>query len=408
MGLLKPARHCGARMPDVRLLEVRNTYKWGGGPDKTILLSAEQHNKARVLPVVAYVRDAYDREFQIAEKARSKNLTFYEIEERGKFDPRVLFRLREIVREHDINLVHSHDYKSDFFAYILARWLSPKPVRLISTAHAWVILGMKGEFYRRADLLLMRRFDHLLAVSHATKTEMVAGGVPADRITVLHNAIDTEEWSPGRSDSSFREELGLKGAFPVIGYVGRVTPEKDLVTWLQASARVARRFPNARFVVVGDGRGSSTQTELEALASDLGIREQVIFPGYRSKLQPVYGAFDIFMLASRREGLPNCILEAMAMGIPIVSTDVAGAKELVNDQETGFILSQGDVEGLTQALMRLSEDMVLRKQMGDASRLRIERHFSFRCRLEKIEDLYEQVVMSGQPRTKLVSLSEKL
>jgi glycosyltransferase involved in cell wall biosynthesis len=380
----------------VRLLEVRNTYKWGGGPDKTILLSAEQHDKLRVDVVVAYIRDVRDREFQISQKARAKGLTFYEIEERGKFDPRVLFRLREIIRKHDINLVHSHDYKSDLFAYLVVRWMLPKSVRLISTAHAWVLLGLKGELYRRIDLAVMRYFDHLLAVSKATKAEMVQGGVPADRITVLHNAIDIDEWSPARGDSSFRDELRLNGAFPVIGYVGRITPEKDLVTWLRAAAAVARRFPQARFVLVGDGKGGETQAQLELLASDLGLREQVIFPGYRSKLQPVYGAFDIFMLASRREGLPNCILEAMAMGAPIVTTDVAGAKELVEDQATGFVLPQGDVEGLSQSLLRLVEDTALRKTMGQAARRRIEERFSFRRRLSAIEDIYERLVQGGR------------
>src|SRR5262245_38134329 len=88
----------------VRLLELRNTYKWGGGPDKTILLSAERHDPGRVEAVVAYIRDVRDREFSIGDKARARRLTFYEVEERGKFDPRVLKELRKIVLQHNINL----------------------------------------------------------------------------------------------------------------------------------------------------------------------------------------------------------------------------------------------------------------------------------------------------------------
>src|SRR5262245_45156965 len=106
-------------MAEVRLLELRNTYKWGGGPDKTILLSAERHDRTRVEVVVVYIRDIRDREFCIGDRARAKGLTFYEIEERGKFDLRVLRALREIVLRHDINIVHAHDYKSDLFAYLL-------------------------------------------------------------------------------------------------------------------------------------------------------------------------------------------------------------------------------------------------------------------------------------------------
>lgn len=382
----------GVDMPDVRLLEVRNTYKWGGGPDKTILLSAEQHDKSRVEVVVAYIRDVRDKEFQIGEKARAKGLTFYEVEERGKFDPRVLRALRDIVVKHRINVIHSHDYKSDLMAYIVGRWMCPHPVRLLSTAHAWVLIGLKGELYRRLDLMIMRRLDQLIAVSHATKAEMVAGGVPDGLVHVVHNAIDTVAWAPERGSDSFRTELGLNGAFPVVGYVGRINKEKDLDSWLRAAALVAAKHPKARFVLVGDGRGDNTQAELESLADTLGIRGNVIFPGYRSSLQSVYAAFDIFMLSSRREGLPNCILEAMAMGLPVVTTDVAGAKELVKDQETGYVLPQGDVSGLGAALLRLVDDASLRTRFRLAGRKRIEDEFSFARRLRRVEDLYEQVL----------------
>ena len=176
--------------------ELRNTYKWGGGPDKTILLSAERHDRTRVSVVVAYVRDMQDQEFRIAEKARARGLTFYEIVERGKFDPSVLRAIRDIIVRHDINLIHAHDYKSDLFAYLVRRWLWRRRIALMSTAHAWVMLGLRGELYRRLDLFLMRRFDHLIAVSHATKDEMLAAGLPSASISVIHNAIDTETWSP--------------------------------------------------------------------------------------------------------------------------------------------------------------------------------------------------------------------
>src|SRR5262245_16984176 len=125
-------------MADIRLLELRNTYKWGGGPDKTILLSAEQHDRALVDVVVVYIRDVRDREFSITDKARARGLTFYEVEERSKFDLRVLRALRDLVLQHNINLVHSHDYKSDLFATALRWWMGRQRFSLVSTAHAWV------------------------------------------------------------------------------------------------------------------------------------------------------------------------------------------------------------------------------------------------------------------------------
>jgi glycosyltransferase involved in cell wall biosynthesis len=379
-------------MAEVRLLELRNTYKWGGGPDKTILLSAERHDPARVSVVVVYVRDAHDQEFRIAEKARARGLTFYEIAERGKFDPRVLKAIRDIVVRHDINLIHAHDYKSDLFAYLVRRLLRHRPIALLSTAHAWVMLGLRGELYRRLDLFLMRRFDHLIAVSEATKQEMTHAGLPASAISVIHNAIDTQTWSRSCVAADLREQLGLGSAFPIVGYVGRIMPEKDLDTWLHGAGLVAQKYPMARFILAGDGRDNNTLSHLQNLASALGIGRQVTFLGYREDLLPVYASFDIFALTSRREGLPNSVLEAMAMGLPVVTTDVAGTPELVIDGQTGFVIPQGDARGFAHAIITLTADDRLRGQMAQAGRHRVEREFSFTRRLQQVEVLYEQVL----------------
>jgi glycosyltransferase involved in cell wall biosynthesis len=379
-------------MAEVRLLELRNTYKWGGGPDKTILLSAERHDPALVEVVVVYIRDVRDTAFRITDKARARGLTFYEIAEHGKCDLRVLRALREIVLRHNINLVHGHDYKGDLFATMLRWWMGRQCFALVSTAHAWVMLGLRGSLYRRLDLALMRRFDRLIAVSHATKREMVSAGLPQERISVIHNAIDTEAWSAQYATSALKEELGIGPTCPVIGYVGRIMPEKDLETWVRAAALVAQRYAEAQFVLVGEGRDGSTLGQLQQLATELGLSDRMHFPGYRAHLLPVYGSFDVFMLSSRREGLPNSILEAMAVGLPVVTTDVAGTSELVVDSQTGYVVPQGDVDCLAQELITLLGNQQLRQRMGQAGRERIEREFSFTQRLQRIETLYARIL----------------
>jgi glycosyltransferase involved in cell wall biosynthesis len=380
--------------PPVRLLELRNTYKWGGGPDKTIILSAEQHDRARVSVVIAYIRDVHDREFSIRERIGRHGFTFYEIIERCKFDIRVLRMLHDIVLKHDINLIHSHDYKSDLFAYLISGRLWRRRITLVSTAHGWGMVGLRGAFYRRLDLWLMRRFDQLIAVSRARRDELIAARVSESRISMIHNAIDTNVWSPGQSRNDFLAEMVIKQSFPVVGYVGRIMPEKDLVTWLRAAALVAEKYPRARFILVGDGRNGETLDELKNLAARLGIADRVLFPGYRLNLLPFYASFDIFVLTSLGEGLPNSILEAMAMGIPVVAVDVGGVKELVSDGNSGYVLPRGDAYGLSQAILALTDNPKLRAEMGQAGRIKVEQEFSFAQRLRRIEDLYERLVLN--------------
>ncbi|MEW6246128.1 MAG: glycosyltransferase family 4 protein [Nitrospirota bacterium] len=389
-------------MPEIRLLEVRNTYKWGGGPDKTILLSAALHDRARVSTVVAYIRDVRDREFTISQKARALDLNFYEIPERGKFDPRVLSALRKLVVQHDINLIHPHDYKSDLFCYLVSLSLRNRPLTLISTAHNWAMMGFRGEIYKRLDLFVMRRFDHLIAVSDATKSAMIDAGLSPRKITVIHNAIDTTAWTP-RATNTFRSEFGLEGVFPLIGYIGRITEEKDLQTWLRVAANIARQYTEARFVIVGDGASPRLQTELQEMATSLRISERIVFTGYRQDLQNIYAALDVFFMTSCREGLSNSILEAMAMGLPVVATDVGGTKELIEDGDSGHLLPVGDSTGMTAALLKLLGDQRLRSRMALAARKRVEEKFSFQVRLRRIEDLYEQLIRG---KTEALNLRE--
>jgi glycosyltransferase involved in cell wall biosynthesis len=363
----------------------------GGGPDKTILLSAARHNPNRVSVVVAYVRDAQDPEFMIAEKAYALGLTFYQIEEHSKFDPRVLRAIRDIVIKHDINLIHAHDYKSDLFAYLVRYLLWRRHLGLIATAHGWTLLSTRGEIYRRLDLFLLRRFDHVLTVSHATKNGLISAGISPMSISVLHNGIDTEAWSPGRTHSIRPDNMQQRLHFPIVGYVGRITPEKDLHTWLHSAALVVKQFPDAYFVLVGDGKDERLLCDLQRLAKTLGIANHVAFPGYQESPKAFYSDFDLFLLTSVTEGLSNSLLEAMAMGLPTVVTRVGGNEELVVDGHTGYMLPPGDVQGIAQAIITLARNDQLRRNMGQAGRERIVHEFSFAQRLQRIESLYEQL-----------------
>lgn len=395
IGNAKDNKACGGILvAKVRLLELRNTYKWGGGPDKTILLSAERHDRNRIDTVVAYVRDALDSEFQIAEKARQKGLTFYEIEETKKLDFNVLDKLCEIIRRHKINLIHAHDYKTDLFAYLLRSRLRDLRPAAISTMHGWAMAGMRGRLYWWMDVWLMRRLDHLIAVSQATKNEMVAAAVSSANITVIHNGIDTGLWSRSlvkHMDVQPRD-LGMAGGHPVIGYVGRISPEKNLATWLRASAQVVKFHPTTRLVMVGEGRDDKLVNQLKSLASQLGIAANLEFLGYREDLAAIYSTFDIFLLSSSTEGICNSLLEAMAMAVPVVTTDAGGTKELIVNGLTGFMLPVGDVTGLATAMLKLVENRHLRDSMGEAARKHIEAKFSFLARLRQVESLYESIV----------------
>lgn len=370
----------------VRILELRSTYKWGGGPDKTILLSAARHDPARFDVRIVYLRGANDAEFEIGRRAASMGLEIDEIPERSKIDLAALRRIRAILREHRSDILHSHDYKTNLYAWLLRR--ARPGLSVMTTTHGWTRGGGKSRLYNWIDLRVLRRMTNIVAVSGATRRILLDAGVRPERIELIHNAIDERVWDPARHEPEYRRERGLSDDALLVGNVGRLSAEKDVFTWLEVAARVAARIPGARFVLVGEG---ALEAPLRARAAELGLTDAVHFAGFRRDLPAIYRSLDLHLMTSLTEGLPNTLLEAMAMGVPTVSTDVGGIAEIVRDGYNGLLLPARDVDGLTGGVLGLLEDPARRDALRRAGRETIEREFSFAARMRKIEDYYSRL-----------------
>lgn len=374
-------------------MELRATYTTGGGPDKTILLSAERHNKTIVNPIVVYLRDKDDNNFQIGRMAEGRGFKYIEVLDRGKIDIKCIIELNGIVRQYEIDIIHGHDYKTDILAYILGL-LNPK-VRLVSTAHGWIADTLKGSLYKRLHLIILRRFKNLITVSKATRKVMVESGINADKIKVVYNGIDEKHWDRSDRHISLRKEWRIPEDSMVIGTVGRVGNEKDYLTFLNVAKAVIDNIDNVFFVIVGDGKRNERE-ELVAYAEKTGIQEKVIFTGYRNDLLSVYKTIDVFLMTSITEGLPNTMLEALSMGLPVVSTNVGGVSELMVDDETGFLCKAKDVACLADKTIRIIKSKELRESISRAARERILDKFSFDARLRLIEEYYVNILSNNR------------
>ena len=373
----------------INLMELRGTYTTGGGPDKTILLSAEKHDKTIVNPIVVYLRDIRDHDFKIGEMAKGRGFEYIEVLDRAKVDLKCIIELNRLVRKKRIDIIHGHDYKTDILAWILRR-MNPH-VKIISTAHGWITNNFKAKAIKLLHLLFLTRFDRNLAVSNATKTILRTHGVSNKKIEVIYNAIDVDYWGRLKNKNPFREEFNIADRSFVIGSVGRIGPEKDYFTWLKVAKVIKERFPYTYFVIVGDGKMDEL-AELKAFALSIGLRNQVFFCGYRSDLLNIYSAFDLFFSTSLTEGLPNTVLEAMAMGVPVVATDVGGVNELVIDGKTGFLTKVRDTIQTSAFIDNIVAKEDLRQRLALNSRKIIEKNFSFENRLNKIESIYQELL----------------
>ena len=185
-----------------------------------------------------------------------------------------------------------------------------------------------------------------------------------------------------------RRDLEIPEDVQVVGTLGRYEPQKGLVYFLRAAARVHAKRPLTHFLVVGDG---PLREELEALATELGIRQVVHFAGWRSDVPELLAAMDVFCLASLWETFGIAIAEAMLASLPIVASNVDGIPEVVADGETGFLVPPKDAMALAEKLLLLLEDQDLARDMGEAGRLRAQTRFSVPTMVHEYEQFFRRL-----------------
>jgi glycosyltransferase involved in cell wall biosynthesis len=381
-------------MPPIRIVELRSTYRDGGGPDKTILLSAKGHRRDRFDVCCIYLRGAEDHTFSLACKAKALNVPFEEIVERGKFDLRPVISLIRRINRHRPHIIHTHDYKSDILGYLLHPLFHHSA--LLATAHGWTLDSGRMRIYNRLDQHVMSRFYHLIAVSEATRRQMISAGIPASKITVLYNGIDIDAWKPGDREAAaaaIKQELVIPPQARLLGLIGRLSPEKNIPMAMKVARCVLDDEPDTHVLVVGDG---AAQAELRNIiqALDLGPRIHVL--GYRPVTPQLFQAIDVYYMTSQTEGLPNTLLEAMASGCASAVTSVGGIPELVGESGGALLCPTDDVDGLAKGIIALLQNPDRARRMGQAARSRIVESFSFSERLRRIEALYESLAAMVQ------------
>jgi glycosyltransferase involved in cell wall biosynthesis len=373
-------------------MELRSTYRWGGGPDKTILNSALMHDKQRLTTLVVYLRSHWDTEFSIGEKARKMGLNYEEIIEYKIFDLKAFKSIILLIRKHNIDILHSRDYKTNLYA-LLIRKLFCRNIKIVTTAHGWVGNGLKLSFYYSIDKIVASFFDRNFILFQDMVKNFIRRPNPKTTV-VIHNAIDPVQWSPDKyTPGKLRQELNISADSKIIGYVGRIMPEKDILTMIKvAQAIIGDHHINAFFVLVGESKDESYDKLLQNQIQKSALSDRFLCIGKRSELQQYYRDFDIFLMTSLQEGFPNSLLEAMAMKIPSVVPAIDGIPELIISKENGVLCQPGDVVGFVDAVLALINSPQLCKSISDTARNLIKNELSFDKRLKKMEYEYERVI----------------
>jgi glycosyltransferase involved in cell wall biosynthesis len=374
-------------MEPVRVLELRSVRGTGGGPEKTILMGAAMADPARARVTVCYLRDQRDGVFAIDERAAGAGVDYIEVPERHSFDPGVWSRLKRVIAERRIDLLHAHDYKTDALAWLLSRTTG---IRALATVHGWTGNSARERMcYYPADKRVLARYRRLIAVSTQIANELVQHGADPSRITTVLNAIDHTRFrrAPERVAAA-RHAVGLAPHDIAIGAVGRLEQQKRFDLLLDAFAELRRTRPELRLFIAGDG---SLKCRLEQQRDRLGLGDSVTLMGHVTDLVAAHHLFDLFVQSSDYEGTPNSVLEAMAMETPVVATSAGGTAELIEHGVHGRIVPIGDIgrliDGINDAL--LAPDLT--RQMTQRARRRVETELSFESRCRRVETIYQEL-----------------
>lgn len=372
----------------VRVLELRSVFGTGGGPEKTILMGAAMADPTSAHVTVCYMRDQRDGIFAIDARARDAQVEYVEVRERHSFDPRVWTKLRQLVSDRQIDLVHAHDYKTNLLALLLSKSCG---VAALSTVHGWTGHSTRERYcYYPADKRVLARFPRVIAVSTDIANELVQHGADPRRVTTILNGIDHRQFQRDLAQvAPARAALGIAPQHVAIGAVGRLEPQKRFDLLLEAFAVLHIERPELRLIIAGDG---SQREALDRQRRALGLTESVILTGHVNDVVPVHHALDLFVQSSDYEGTPNAVLEAMAMETPIVATEAGGTAELVRDGVDGRIIPAGKVDRLIWGMQAALADPDTTRQMADNARKRVEGDLAFEARCRRVERIYQEVM----------------
>jgi len=316
---------------------------------------------------------------RLAERAREAGVETRPVRMRGPLDPRGLAALVRLVRREHVSLVHTHSSIDAWLGGMAAR-LCRVPV--VRTRHVSIAI-------RRGPNPVYRWLaDRVITSGEAIRRVVLAAGVPPARVVAIPAGVNLESFPFGLKAPEIERELGLGS--PVVGSVAMFRGSKGHPQLLQAFARVRERHPRASLLLVGDG---IRRPWVEQLAGEAGLADAVVFTGFRPDVPALLAAMDCFALASTRtEGVPQALLQAFAVGVPVVASRIGGIPEVVTDGETGLLVESEAVPPLAAAIERVLEDPVGAAQRARAARALVEARFSHGRSVDRLLALYDEVL----------------
>ena len=353
------------------------------GAEKVVLeLCSHLHRRGHEVQLGVFFNRG-QKDVALATEASLASIPVVRFPCQGRFDPRVMERIRRHVVAQNVDVTHSHGYKADIYNGVAPL---PRSTVRVSTCHNWLTDSVKLMLFELLNKLVLHHFQQVVAVSPRLDQELAQAGIPAARRALIPNGLAVAP--PRRERSEVRRELGVEADQPLLITIGRLDPWKAHDRLLEALALLDGE-QSPRLLLVGDGdlRGA-----LERQARDAGLGHRVIFAGYRKDIPELLAASDLFVLSSIKEGLPMVLLEAMGAGVPVVSTSVGAIPDALEQGAGGLLVVPGDPGALAAGIAELLADAGRGEELAARARQRYGEDYSREAMGRRYEALYGRLL----------------
>jgi len=355
------------------------------GAERWVLALAGQMGGARGRCELAITSENPEQKFEIFERYPASVGNRHRLEMTGSFDFSIVRRLGNLLKEQQIDVIHTHGYKSDIIGYLAARRAG---IACVSTPHGFGIHNdAKLRFYYYISGHFLKRFDRVAPLSEELAGQVREMGVAETHLRVIENALDVDEVDAVVTASRKHESSKISR----IGYVGQLISRKQIDQLINVFSRLSATEPDLELVIAGEG---AERSALESQASSLDCCDKISFLGFVEDRLELMRTFDMFVMTSASEGIPRSLMEAMALSLPVVAYNIPGVDVLIKHGATGLLSPLDDKDSLASNISTLIADVGVAQQLGKGARKHVEKRFSASRMADEYQALYIELLDS--------------
>jgi len=367
-----------------------NVLQLGGpaglyGAERWILALIRNLNPKKIKSIVSVIKDDPNLPVALCKKAEKMGFETKIFTAYGKCNFSAVEQLRQYILKNDIHIIHTHQYKQDLIGLLAVRGTKCK---IISTPHGWSRdAGFKLQCYEALDRLIFPFFDAVVPLSPDLYNPLKHIPFLKKKLHLIQNGVDTAEIEECTSVASELVEWKSQGYF-VIGYIGQLIHRKGIDILFNAVAMLDKGI-KWKMALIGDGEQKSY---LEQLAKDLKIYHNVNFFGFKNNRLKFLNGFDVFVLPSRLEGIPRCLMEALAAQKIVVTSDIPGSRELIQNGKTGYSFTLEEAQNLSVKIMYVMDNSKEAHELAINGKEKIFREYSAKRMAMEYERLFSSII----------------